>query len=99
MKLYTAPAGGAIPAGIPTLALDPRSYPDRRAFDLDLFARVAASGAELRVLAGFMRIIDAAALASLKQLEASSIDIELPTIADSLAAVRNFKVPRAKGAR
>jgi len=49
-------------AGIPTLALDPRSYPDRRAFDLDLFARVAASGAELLVLAGFMRIIDAAAL-------------------------------------
>jgi len=50
-------------AGIPTLALDPRSYPDRRAFDLDLFARIAASGAELLVLAGFMRIIDAAALA------------------------------------
>jgi uroporphyrin-III C-methyltransferase len=40
-----------------------------------------------------------AAMASLKQLEATGIDIELPTIADSLAAVRNFKVPRAKGAR
>ncbi|HVC16004.1 MAG TPA: phosphoribosylglycinamide formyltransferase [Rhodanobacter sp.] len=50
-------------AGIPTLALDPRGYPDRRAFDLDLFARIAASGADLLVLAGFMRIIDAAALA------------------------------------
>jgi phosphoribosylglycinamide formyltransferase-1 len=45
-------------AGIPTLALDPRSYPDRREFDADLFARIAASGAELLVLAGFMRIID-----------------------------------------
>ena len=41
----------------------------------------------------------AAAMARLKELEASSIDIELPTIADSLAAVRNFKVPREKGAR
>jgi phosphoribosylglycinamide formyltransferase 1 len=50
-------------ANIPTLALDPRSYPDRRAFDLDLFARIAASGAELLVLAGFMRILDGEALA------------------------------------
>lgn len=49
-------------AGIATLALDPRSYPSRRDFDLDLFARIAASGAELLVLAGFMRILDAQAL-------------------------------------
>jgi phosphoribosylglycinamide formyltransferase 1 len=45
-------------AGIPTLALDARSYSERRAFDAELFSRVAASGAELLVLAGFMRIID-----------------------------------------
>jgi phosphoribosylglycinamide formyltransferase-1 len=49
--------------GIPTLALDPRGYPTRGAFDLDLFARLAASGAQLLVLAGFMRILDADALA------------------------------------
>lgn len=49
-------------AGVPTLVLDPRKYPDRRSFDLDLFARTADSGAELLVLAGFMRIIDADAL-------------------------------------
>jgi len=49
-------------ANIPTLALDPRSYPDRRAFDLDLFARIDASGAEMLVLAGFMRILDGEAL-------------------------------------
>lgn len=49
-------------AGIPTLVLNPRSYPDRRAFDLDLFAHVTASGADLLVLAGFMRIIDGEAL-------------------------------------
>ncbi|MFC5435922.1 phosphoribosylglycinamide formyltransferase [Rhodanobacter umsongensis] len=49
-------------ANIPTLALDPRSYPDRRAFDHDLFARLAASGAEWLVLAGFMRILDGEAL-------------------------------------
>jgi phosphoribosylglycinamide formyltransferase-1 len=50
-------------AGIPTLVLDPKSYPDRRAFDLELFARLAASGAELIVLAGFMRILDGEAIA------------------------------------
>lgn len=41
----------------------------------------------------------ASALASLKQLGASSINVELPTIADSLAAVRNFKVARDKAVR
>ena len=41
----------------------------------------------------------ASALASLKQLEASSIDVELPNIAGSLAAVRNFKVSREKAVR
>ncbi|TAL87002.1 MAG: phosphoribosylglycinamide formyltransferase [Rhodanobacter sp.] len=50
-------------AGIPTLALAPRSYPDRRAFDRELFARIADSGAELLVLAGFMRILDGEVLA------------------------------------
>jgi phosphoribosylglycinamide formyltransferase-1 len=49
-------------ADIPTLVLDPRQYPDRRAFDLELFARLAESGAELLVMAGFMRIIDGDAL-------------------------------------
>ena len=49
-------------AGIPTLVLDPRSYPDRRAFDIDLFAHITASGADLLVLAGFMRILDGEAL-------------------------------------
>ncbi len=38
----------------------------------------------------------AAALASLKQLGASSINVELPNIDDSLVALRNFKVPREK---
>jgi phosphoribosylglycinamide formyltransferase-1 len=50
-------------AGIPTLALDPGSYADRREFDADLFGRLAASGADLLVLAGFMRIIDGEVLA------------------------------------
>jgi uroporphyrin-3 C-methyltransferase len=41
----------------------------------------------------------AMALASLRQLSAGSINVELPTIADSLAAVRNFKVSREKAVR
>ena len=50
-------------AGIPTLALNPKSYPDRPSFDRELFARIAASGAGLLVLAGFMRVIDSAVVA------------------------------------
>ena len=44
---------------IATLALDPKSFASRREFDEALFAHVAASGAQLVVLAGYMRIIDA----------------------------------------
>jgi phosphoribosylglycinamide formyltransferase-1 len=46
--------------GIATFALDPKSFASRREFDEALFANVAASGAQLVVLAGYMRIIDAA---------------------------------------
>lgn len=49
-------------AHIPTLALDPKVFPDRLAFDLELFRRIADSGAQWLVLAGFMRIIDGEAL-------------------------------------
>ncbi len=49
-------------AGIATLALDPRSYPDRLAFDLDMFQRIEASGAQWLVLAGYMRILAADAV-------------------------------------
>lgn len=49
-------------AGIATLALDPKTYPDRAAFDADLFARVAAAAPDLIVLAGYMRILDPAVL-------------------------------------
>ena len=49
-------------AGIATLALDPSGYANRAAFDADLFARVAAAQPDLVVLAGFMRILDPAAL-------------------------------------
>ncbi|HEY3520722.1 MAG TPA: phosphoribosylglycinamide formyltransferase [Rhodanobacteraceae bacterium] len=46
--------------GIPTFALNPKIFSSRREFDEALFARVAESGAKLIVLAGFMRILDAA---------------------------------------
>jgi phosphoribosylglycinamide formyltransferase 1 len=50
-------------AGIATFALDPKTYADRAAFDAELFARIAAFSPALIVLAGYMRILDAAALA------------------------------------
>jgi phosphoribosylglycinamide formyltransferase-1 len=49
--------------GIPTLALDPKTFASRREFDEALFANVAASGAQLVVLAGYMRLLDAAVTA------------------------------------
>jgi phosphoribosylglycinamide formyltransferase-1 len=50
-------------AGITTLALDPKGFATRAAFDAELFVRIAAHAPDLIVLAGFMRIIDPAALA------------------------------------
>ena len=52
----------AAEAGIEALHLDPDDFPTRRDYDLALFSRVADSGAELLVLAGFMRILDADAV-------------------------------------
>lgn len=46
-------------SGIPTCALDPAGYANRADFDQALFARIRDSGANLVVLAGFMRVIDA----------------------------------------
>jgi phosphoribosylglycinamide formyltransferase 1 len=49
-------------AGIPTFSLDPKAFAKRRDFDLELFRQLDASGAQVLVLAGFMRIIDGEAL-------------------------------------
>lgn len=50
----------AATAGIPTLAVDARSKPDRAAFETDLFDAVAAAEPDWIVLAGFMRVLTAA---------------------------------------
>ncbi|MGH8123811.1 MAG: phosphoribosylglycinamide formyltransferase [Rudaea sp.] len=47
-------------AGIDAIALRPRDYADRSAFDRALFARAAALHPDLVVLAGYMRVIDGA---------------------------------------
>lgn len=50
-------------AGIPTLALDPAGMPDRARYDAELLRRVGDYRPDLIVLAGFMRVLDAAAIA------------------------------------
>lgn len=50
-------------ACIPTFTLNPKDFANRRDFDVELFRQLDASGAQVLVLAGFMRIIDGAALA------------------------------------
>ena len=44
-------------AGVPTRVLDHRAFADRAAFDAALRAEVEALGADLVVLAGFMRVL------------------------------------------
>lgn len=51
-------------AGVPVAALRPRDFPDRASFDRALFAQIAAARPDLVVLAGFMRILDAATVAA-----------------------------------
>jgi len=55
------PACGAVAlaraAGIPTVALMPRDYPSREAFDEALFSEIAAVQPDLIVCAGYMRIL------------------------------------------
>jgi phosphoribosylglycinamide formyltransferase-1 len=46
-------------AGIPPIVVNRRDYPDRSAFEKALRAAIDASGADLIVLAGFMRILGA----------------------------------------
>lgn len=50
-------------AGIATVALDAAGRRDRAAYDAELFAQIAAFAPDLVVLAGFMRVLDAAVLA------------------------------------
>ncbi|HVH35646.1 MAG TPA: phosphoribosylglycinamide formyltransferase [Tahibacter sp.] len=50
-------------AGIATVALDATGRRDRAAYDAELFAHIAAFTPDLIVLAGFMRVLDAAVLA------------------------------------
>jgi len=54
----------AAAAGIPTVSLSPKDYATRADFDAALFGRVADSGADLLVLAGYMRIVDAAVVSA-----------------------------------
>jgi phosphoribosylglycinamide formyltransferase-1 len=51
-------------ADIPAIALSPRDYPDRASFDRAIFARTAEFQPDLIVLTGYMRVIDAAVIAS-----------------------------------
>ncbi|MFN3902530.1 phosphoribosylglycinamide formyltransferase [Rehaibacterium terrae] len=48
--------------GIPALALSPKEFADRAAFDESLFSRIAAVQPDLIVCAGYMRLISEAAV-------------------------------------
>jgi len=51
-------------AGVEAIALSPRDFPDRAAFDRALFGRAAQFAPDLVVLAGYMRVIDTAVVES-----------------------------------
>jgi phosphoribosylglycinamide formyltransferase-1 len=46
-------------AGIPTVAINPKAFPNRAAFDAAVEAELSKAGVELICLAGFMRILGA----------------------------------------
>lgn len=50
-------------AGVPALALSPRAFDSRAAFDAALFAQVDAAAPDLVVCAGYMRLLDASVIA------------------------------------
>lgn len=50
-------------AGLEAVALTPREFSDRAAFDRAIFARAAEFSPDLIVLAGYMRMIDASVIA------------------------------------
>lgn len=50
----------AAQAGIPAVAVQPRLFPDRAAYDAELFAQIDASTPDLIVCAGYMRLLGAA---------------------------------------
>ena len=50
-------------AGIATVAMRPRDFPDRTSFDRALFARIVEFAPDLVVLAGYMRVIDSSIVA------------------------------------
>lgn len=50
----------AAAAGLPTLVIDHRKFPNRTEFDREMTAAMEAAGAELVCLAGFMRLLSEA---------------------------------------
>ena len=54
----------ATAAGIPVAMFEPRTFADKAAFESALFGAVADTGAELVVLAGYMRIVSPATVAA-----------------------------------
>ena len=56
----------AAAAGLPARVFEPKAYADKASFESALFNAVAGSGAELVVLAGFMRVLTAASVGALR---------------------------------
>jgi len=54
----------ATAADIPTAVFEPKSFTDKASYEAALFAAVELVGAELVVLAGYMRIVSAASVAA-----------------------------------
>lgn len=69
--ITNVPGAGALDrarkAGIPTSCIDHKVYSDRQAFDREVVTAMQKAGAELVVLAGFMRIISDVFLAAYPQ--------------------------------
>lgn len=81
-------------AGVPARALSPADHPSRAAFDAALFGAVDALAPDLIVCAGYMRLIDAAAVAP---RSARTVNIH-PSLLPAFKGLRTHRQALAAGA-
>ena len=98
MILSNRPGAGVLErarkAGLPHLALDHTLFPDRESYDRKLIAVLQESGAELIVLAGYMRLLSSTGSTS-RALAARGSSMRVPASLPPSRASRPSTTPSA----
>jgi phosphoribosylglycinamide formyltransferase-1 len=81
--------------GVPTAVIDHKAFPSREAFDAALAAEIEARGAELVLLAGFMRVLTEAFV---RRFEGRLVNIH-PSLLPSFPGLHTHEAALATGVR